>query len=409
MRLLFVIMILQTLALHAYSQTRPSDDPDTVRRVERAADLANKVVDALQTGMENSKISCFADCAGDTQSPPSCSDAYKSLYSKPDVHINISLGYTDFAGDILDSRGDFVRAEDHIRRQVWEQRLMQDCPPGVEGTCGFIPDPDDGDHYTKDVTGPDGRPHTIHVHLASSSSDYYDTNNRTPDRKPKKPCTYLNADVAARTSAAQYAQSCEAAKNFYNGLSGSDVVIYAGHARLGGGPDFAPPIQKPNSLLTDESAYANRALENRMLSALRGNTTPPKLVGIFACNAGDHFSDEIREATSGKTGVVSAIGYTEPEIVFAQAYAMLDSVLAFRCENEFDQETNLLKNVNRHPRVVGQGVRRDGFIGYAAPRAPSLPTGAKRNETPLVPQKAIHPAGPAAPTGKKTQSSGAVK
>ena len=408
----FVAALFALGTLQATAQVAETPAQQVAKRVQRedsAKEVATEVVRKLQNTMAVAPTSCIGDCGGDAASP-TCTDAYNALYSK-DTNISIALGYTDDKGARRD--GNYLHAQDTLRRQVWEEKLMRPCPPETDGTCGFTPVAGDAELYSKEVKAPNGDTHKVNVRLSSSSADYYDSNNRVSDGRPKPPCKYLNADVAARTSLSQWRQSCRAATTFYEGLKQSDVVIYAGHARLGGGPDYAPPVLTPGTLETREAAYAGRESETRMLQMLRENPKPPKLIGLFACDADGHFSTDVKTATRGKSGVITSKGLTEPEVVFAQAYAMLDSVLSLRCEDGFKKELDTVRNVALRPRNIGQGVDADiePFFQRSSARAFSEedPSAGRRLNTPLIAEPQIRPTGPSTqPPSPNTQSAGGV-
>jgi hypothetical protein len=336
---------------------------NTEQKTEDIRSMTEVVAKYVQGKLASEAPGCF-QCAGDQAAPKSCRDAYADLYSKPVLEFRITLGYTDIPNDV-------VNAEDGPRREVWVTRLVKPCPEGVVGTCGFAQDGDDADHFTKNVKGPDGKDHLVNLYLVNSSVGVDDRTNRTT------------------LKAQQDAQTRRAEENFFGGLRTADIVIYAGHARKGGGPSFSPPILHKDGLNTNESAYASRVSETRMLTTLRANPNPPKLMGLFACDAGKWFSEDVRTATRRKSGVASSIGLTEPEIVFAQAYAMLDSILALRCQDQFNRSIDAITNVIRHD---GRGAELDGFFTDVHPSfvpAQDEPSGGEppTGEVPMVEEK----------------------
>ena len=379
MRKAIQFLILTFLTSVSASTVTTNADPDA----KAAADLAKFVIRSTTRVMNSQKFECYA-CrtdAGKPTVPPACFDAWSDLYSKPELNFNVALGYSEGP----------LGANDGTRRAVWSEKLTRPCQENADaGTCGFRRADDTMDLYTKSVIGPDRKPHLVKLHLVSSAASRDDKANRTTRR----------AEQTLKTKKAE--------DTFFGGLENADVVIYAGHARKGAGPSFGPP---PGSdLHVNYSALKGNVNEARMLTALKRNPKPPKLVGIFACDADKWFSDQVRAATIDRrgrnlTGVATSDGLTDAEVVFAQAYAMLDSILAMRCEDEFQASLGAIREFGdadvgiRHPKPA----HIDGFYSDFHPEmwdlAANIDAQAEvpnpqtvRSETPLSPDaQAITP------------------
>ncbi len=362
--------------------------------VEDVREMTVRVTRQLQNSVADLDLGWFVECGSEGRASQACADAFNDVYSKPVVKFTVTLGYTDVVKEFADQSANFLAAEDSIRREVWEQKLRRPCPKDddgqdVRGTCGFRPDADDADRFTKTVVGPDGKEHTVEVRLTHSSVGYSDVSNRENRPGTTKP-------DCAKPVTAQDRQSCRAEKNFFDHICSSEGVIYAGHWRNGAGPSFSPPPLKPGTVAVNFAAYKNKEAEQRLATALKSCPTPPKILGLFACNSASLSASEMRAAAGNKTGVLTSSSLAEPEVVYAQAYAALDSMLSMRCAAEFDRSLNAVQNVIRRD---GRGVRRDGFFGDAHPRfqcpsaEPPIPE-SKRSQTPLVNQP-IHPEGSA--------------
>lgn len=371
----FVAVAVLGTGAHVFAQV-----PEVQRvGVEGVRNMTNQVTRLLQNNMSKLDPGCFVDCGDYPRASQACADAYADLYSKPVVKMSVTLGYTDVEQGFADAKNNYLAAEDSIRREVWERKLLRDCG-GAVGTCGFKKDPDDADLFQKIVQGPDGNDHVVELRLTHSSAGYSDAANRAAGR------------------AQQDLQTRAAESNFYEGARGYDVSIYAGHWRNGGGPSFAPPTLKPGTLAVNFAAYADHAAEQRLLATLRSNPNPPKILGYFACNSALKSSDELRAATRNKSGVITSSSLAEPEIVYAQAYAALDSILAMRCATEFDSALNSIVNIKRKD---GKGTRRVGFFNdehphFQFPEEETAVPADKRSQTPLV-EKPIRPSGEAQP------------
>jgi hypothetical protein len=356
----------------------------SMRLEQSGRKAATEVLRAFDHETKTVAPGCFT-CAGQDAAPPNCREAYSKFYSKPTLDFRITLGYSDY-GIREDANGPIKRidAEDGPRRAALSDRLLRKCPLNGVGVCGFEADPKDIEHYIKrNVLGPDGQPHTIDLHLVSSSASMDDQANRTTLRDQ------------------QALQSQRAHDNFMVHGMHAALNLYAGHAREGGGTSYRPPPLQLNSLRVDESVFADRASEKEMLNALRGNPNPPAILGDFACRSATLFADNIRIATkdpSGKslTAVITSDGLTNAEVAFGQLYMTLDSVLALRCKTEFVQALNSIKRIwNNH----GKGAELTGLFdeppaapARQTPLAPEPPAPDRyRTDAPLVSEKLIHP------------------
>ena len=241
----------------------------------------------------------------------SCRKTYKTIYKIADtanqesasdrtINVRVAFGYMDF--------GNYT--EDKYASAAFATELTSACALG-RFACGFKQDPDDADLMTKTVSimGPDGdlRTRVVRLNIHDSSVTDNELTNRTTQGEQ------------------QDAKTAEAQKFFDDGLKQSDIVFYVGHARDGGGPDFAPPvvnnIHRPHRLsLVSRASPRNRFDEQR---SARCGARSPKVLGIFACYAQTHFLDWLR-ALAPKTGLILS-GQEEFEASVGQASASLDS------------------------------------------------------------------------------------
>jgi len=267
---------------------------------------------------------------------PECRKTYNDFFKiKPrrsqeskgdtEIDVSISLGYMDdqlLGNDLVD---------DYYAAPLIRDQLTSQCRyPGVSA-CGFEQEPDDASVFRKrlELIGPDGqkRFRYVRVRIFRSSASPSDKKNNSSEYKQDQ------EDITA--SAREF---------FADSLKHSDMVLYIGHARDGGGPDFAPPKLRKKPPTTDLAWYRkNHPGTNLMYGALRETSTPPKMIGIFACYAKDHFYQGLRKVAPG-TGLVLS-GNNEFFSSVGQAVAMLDSVLGRRCEAEFSAALEIPKEI----------------------------------------------------------------
>ena len=349
-----------------------------------AADAALKAVCATTRKMNSLRFECW-NCtkAGRPAVAPACYDTYADLYLKPEINFSVTLGYSD----------NLFQVHDHARKTLWIDRLLRPCPKDENGneavgTCGFKRTIANPDLFKKVVRGPDGTEHTVNLSLKDSANTPDDRANRAPRTNAGEPT-------------AQEVKTREAEDNFFNGMKTADVVIYAGHARKGAGPSFGP-VKKNGPFIDYASLLKDSTNQKRMISSLRGDSTPPKFVGLFACDSGKYFAEDVRAATGSRSGVMSSTGLTFAEVAFAQAYAAVDSLLAMRCDDEFTGSVNAIGKIG----TVPQGANLLGFFDdphahawFNAKRDGDLQTPSSEAETrgPAFNITPIHPVGDAVP------------
>ncbi len=182
-----------------------------------------------------------------------CAVRYLSLHEGKETEIRIVFGYKDARP------ARFVA--DRYERISFSERL---------GGMGFQRDPEDADLYVLENN------HHWRVRLVHSSVG--------PD------------DESNRKDSFQLWQSAYAAESFYKGLGQAPVVLYDGHSRGGGGPDFAPPRLDAKG---NANLYWYRAQEpgfKRLIQELEAASHPTKVLGLFSCKSDDHFSKAILSA-----------------------------------------------------------------------------------------------------------------
>lgn len=346
---LFIVISIFATWVGASSLSVPPESAITASAPrENAEDLLNRYRLRIEKTLSDIKAaqrpeaqcqSCQVFAAGregDVISP-ACRRTYRELYKiqdrvekeRPedrDIDMRIAFGYMDFANSV----------DDYYAMVAFAMQVTSPCR-GQRSACGFKENPDDAGDFQKQITmlGPDGKPRsrTVHLRIRWSSA--------TPDERLNRGARKADQDEQTANTRAFFA----------DGLKNADVMMYVGHARDGGGPDFGPPVVNPQTHKTDFSWYhQHRNGLKFMTDALSSTAKPPKLVGIFACYAEDHFRQALRSA-SPSTGLVLA-GQSEFEAGLGQATATLDSLLAFKCESEFKKAVDVITSIetaNNYP------------------------------------------------------------
>lgn len=180
------------------------------------------------------------------------------------VELTLAFGYKDtrptrFVGD-------------RYERIFLIEKVIEPCDGSQNSACGFKRDGDDSALFYREVTLKNGE--RVHLQLTIFASSI------GPD------------DDLNRISEYQTFISKEAEKNFLESLHTSSVIIYIGHSRDGGGPDFFPPkITSTKNI--DYKWYRKQRpglvkIKKEIASIPDG--TKPKTLAILSCNSDTYFN-----------------------------------------------------------------------------------------------------------------------
>jgi hypothetical protein len=232
-------------------------------------------------------------------SAPQCAAMEKSLYARDTLKVRMVFGYKDarparFVGD-------------RHERLAFIEKIMAPCASDSDTRCGFVRSHDNADLFLKKVTVRK-KSHRILVWVVNSSVGTDDQENRNdPFQKWKS----------------KYAEEA-----FTSGLKEADVVLYDGHSRFGGGPDFEPPVLGSNDIVDPAPYQTARPGLAKMTKAMRGSKRL-QMLGLFSCSSSQHFNDEIHSVS--KAGVVSSKVLMYYSDALAQSLSTLEDVLTGRC------------------------------------------------------------------------------
>lgn len=239
----------------------------------------------------------FAAATALAMKPPSC-----SLFSpsKP-LEVRMVFGYKDarparFVGD-------------RHERIAFIEKLTAPCQ-GENLACGFARDDHDADSFTKSVLYR-GRLQPVHVVVVNSSVGSDDEENRI--------------------DAYQVWKSQHAEDVFMEGLRKADVVLYNGHSRFGGGPDFASPLLRKDGTVDPAAYVAEKTNFKEMLSSLKGGHL--KLLGLYSCTSTQHFETGIEQASRARFVSSHALMYYSDAM--KDSLTTLDEILNGHCTRSF--------------------------------------------------------------------------
>lgn len=254
-----------------------------------------------------------------------CRQTYLGFYRNPEVDVKVVFGYKDARP------ARFVA--DRYERMIFIQRLTQKCSK-KNFACDFVRSKSDADLLTRRLNGPDGKPRTIYLRAVQSSAGPDDEENR------------IDPFQKWRTRYANLA--------FFQGLTNADAVIYNGHSRAGGGPDFAPPRLGKNSDVDFDWYKKNEPGFTPIITTLEGAPSKLKLLGLYSCASSRHFQERVRKVKPD-LGLI-----TSPRLIYfsdalESSIESVSSLLAMKCEGAF--RSSLTK-----ARARASGAQVSGFF-----------------------------------------------
>ncbi len=297
-------------------------ESNAAQRNVNLIEYANRRLQRLRS-TEVDCVECFAATSGDglstidAQDPQKiCTVKWNDFYSKDVIDIRFVFGYNDSDEETL--------VGDSIARQSMVDQVTAKCATdNLVQACDFKRSADDADIFEKIVVGPAGKEHKIRLKLTSSAYSASDRVNKLFATEQKE-------------------KSAEAEKVFYSGLREADMLLYIGHARDGGGPDFAAAKRRANGT-TDFDHYRSQTPGMDRLSKVLSEPGPtPKILGFLACDS-DRWNARLTRLAPKSGLILSATPKVPLEAAAVQAFLALDSVIWQRCQGSFDNALNELK------------------------------------------------------------------
>lgn len=235
-----------------------------------------------------------------------CQNEYLDLFSKDEMTMTVVFGYDDkgkITGDIS-SHAFFVKT------------LTTKCGKWDQKMCGFKIESTNPHILTRKSFGPDGKPKTIKVITAASS---------------------VSADDAAnRANPQQKIQSKKMKELFVQGIQTSDVIVYQGHSRDGGGPSFEPPKLLSNGHVDYDWYHKNKSDKKLMINALAKNPGKSRIISLVSCSSIRWFAKSI-ENTAPATGIAGTNeAYWTGD--FRESLPFMENIFSYQCL--IDQKVN---------------------------------------------------------------------
>lgn len=257
----------------------------------------------------------------------SCQDFYGEILQKREMKIVLGLGYYDSSEgethsiDIPDGRGGFKKVEyglnatiDNATEALYREILTARCKDDLQ-LCGFKEE--NQGRFVKSVRGPDRKKIRVVLEMKSSSI--------SPEH---------SVNTGSRASE-QLARSEATANWFFGSVSSADLLIYNGHSRKGGGPDFYPPKLLKNLHVNYAYYHNNKPGITRLLSSLRAAPSKPTAIIMASCDSNKHFAKDILAAAPGIALATTTEVPPTGNAPIKGAMAAIDSMLRFKCGSEF--------------------------------------------------------------------------
>lgn len=244
-------------------------------------------------------------------SESTCQKDYLDLFSKDTITMTVVFGYDDISAN---------KTNDQKSYELFVKTLTTPCPKWDQRLCGFVKKSSSPTVLTKKIFGPDGKPKILKVVTDYSSVSTDDKSNRT------------NPLQKIKSKAMQ--------DLFVHGLKNSEIIIYQGHSRDGGGPSFAPPVLLDNGHVNYDYYHKNKADKNRMVNALAETPNKARIVAIISCSSIRWFSKSIASGAPASGIIGTTEAFTTGN--FKESFPLMENILSYQClmDTKIQDSTN---------------------------------------------------------------------
>lgn len=259
-----------------------------------------------------------------------CVNEYAEILAKKEMRIHYAFGYFDESNG-KNEDGTYSEAIDEVAFDHTSKWLTRICHPSEgHALCGFQKQIlAEGYHlYLKE----------IHLFGQAIAVKIYMT------RAAASP---MHLENTGRLKVKQQQLTEQSEYNFFDGISKADIVIYNGHARDGGGPDFQPPVLRKDLHPNYDGHYKVKQVGyKKLLAALEDRPHKNQVLGLFACYTDKHFSDGILDVNPDQRMIVSR---RKPDFFTATEVSLgyLDGFLEGLCAEKVGERA-------REPSVIGK-------------------------------------------------------
>jgi hypothetical protein len=302
MRIFYILLSILTLAGNC--QAEPTDEDPYLPIVLAQFEMAQEKMDQIRKPN-------FSECDKLPKAEASaCLKFYENIRNKKTIRMDYFIGYTNFENSFVGDPTEYRAVISYMTRE---------CPDAQkQHSCGFKRDEFDANLLTKEVVWPDGqiKKFELHVENAALSTD----------------------DVANRESPAQALKSEETRNKFIRAAKESDILIYSGHSRYGGGPDFSPEYTGKGS----HAAYYRKKRQGiqDLQNGLKNRTdSGPTLVVMSSCDSDLHFSQVLKTTPKGPKAAFLTASEVDTNESFRGNLEIQEAILGGTCPTKFPWET----------------------------------------------------------------------
>ncbi len=254
----------------------------------------------------------------------SCQTQLVQMTQDNELTILVALGYMDYSvgQDVADSGASLYNLGsvlDPDAMAAFSTALTRSCTTSGLGSknqvfaCGFRKS---GSQYTKNITNQfTGKKTRVLVKLVSSAYTSSDSQNKI------------------KYASEQNQKSQNAQNQYLLALQNFDAVLYLGHARSGGGPDFFPPRMKNNGHVDYSYYKKNKPGLKAMLGAL-AVAKGPDLIGLLAYKSTGLFASSVQKY-SAHSALITADSLFDFDDLVPTGFTVIEALISQRCNENF--------------------------------------------------------------------------
>jgi hypothetical protein len=313
----------------------------TLPQIAFASQVEKTPTDYLAAGWSRGYYVPFTQRLADIKRVPptsvdqaKCDDFYAHVRRTGEMKIILGVGYYDFSegepflfsyrpdGSLstVDYNFGMNATLDQTFVKIYRGLLTQKCHGALQ-FCGF--EERSPGVFMKDIRSPEGARIHAQVELRSPSLSTSHAQNVGP----------LKAE--------QDAHSAEVTKWFFGSIDGADMVVYNGHARKGGGPDFSPPRLLSNSHVNYDWYGRKTPGLNNLTSALSAAQSKPAAVLLMACNSVLLFEKQVAAASPKSAFAGITLVPKSGTVPVKGTISGIDSYLKMQCQSGVTQEMSI--------------------------------------------------------------------
>lgn len=263
----------------------------------------------------------------DTKST-SCQSQLVDMTKDNQLTIFVAFGYMDYSSgqDFVDSGSSLYNIGSVLDPDAYDafaKALTRSCSTAGFSSknqafaCGFRKS---GSSFTKSITNKfTGKSTKVLVKLASSAYSSNDSQNKT------------------KYASQQNQKSSTTQQQYLAALQTYDAVLYLGHARSGGGPDFFPPRLLKNGHVDYGYYKKNKPGIKAMLGALNG-VRGADLIGLLACKSTGLFASSVKKYSS-HSALITADSLFDFDDLVPTGFTIVEALVSQRCNENFSNVT----------------------------------------------------------------------